>query len=233
MIKVLIIDDEEDARIGLKALIQSCGKEIEIVGEGASAIEAIKLINKHSPDLVFLDIQMPGGTGFDLLDSIPEKNFKIIFTTAYDQHALKAIRENPVDYLLKPIDQDELCEAIERYKKQVSGTKGSIDKIRLVVDTNILFLDPNDIISVEADGRYSRVFLINGESHYITKNLGEFEKDWKAYPMLYRIHRSYLINLNHIHKIIREDGGYVELSNHRRVEISRQKKNEFFDLLPK
>jgi len=235
MIKAVIIDDEKDARIGLKALLTEFCSDVKVIAEAATAIEGIKCINTFKPQLVFLDIQMPGGTGFDLLESIPEKNFKIIFTTAYDKHALKAIKNNPVDYLLKPIDPDELTEAVERYKNLFieklppeNNNSRKKPKVRLSASNNILLVDVDDIVNIEADGRYSKVYLLNGSTHMITKNIGEFEEELESYDTFFRIHRSSLINLKHVKQIIRKDGGYVELSNGKQIEISKRKKTEFF-----
>ncbi|MFZ5552808.1 MAG: LytR/AlgR family response regulator transcription factor [Bacteroidota bacterium] len=230
----IIIDDEKDARTGLRSLLNEYCPEVHIVAEASSAIEGIKLIRQYSPELVFLDIQMPGGTGFDMLDAIPEKKFKVIFTTAYDKHALKAIKNNPVDYLLKPIDPDELMEAIGRYIRFFSNEDSPAiaepekkPKVRIAANNNIILANADDIVHIEADGRYSKIFLITGLAYFVTKNLGELEEELETYGHFFRLNRSALINLHHVKQIIRKDGGYAELINSKQIEISRRKKAEF------
>lgn len=235
MIKALIIDDEKDAVTGLKALVSEFCADIEITGSANSVNEARELIRKKEPDLVFLDIEMPGANGFELLEAFPENRFKVIFTTAYDKHALKAIKVRPVDYLIKPIDPDLLIEAIERYKKQklesISRTTALNNKIKIATSGNIILADVSDIVNIEADGRYAKVFFANGTNSFISKNIGEFEKELEPYKLFFRIHRSNLINVKHVKQIIRQDGGYVQLSNEQKIEISQRKKAEFFEFI--
>lgn len=235
MIKTLIIDDEQDAVTGLKALVYEFCSDIEVTGSANSVKEAKQLIIQKDPDLVFLDIEMPGANGFDLLAAFPEKRFKVIFTTAYDKHALKAIKVSPVDYLIKPIDPDLLIEAIERYKKQmqesVARTATLNSKIKIATSGNIILADVTDIVNIEADGRYAKVFFVNGTSSFISKNIGEFEKELAPYKLFFRVHRSNLVNIKHVKQIIRQDGGYVQLSNGQKIEISQRKKAEFFEFI--
>ena len=235
MIKAIIVDDEKDAVTGLNALIKEFCSDIDIIGKAHSVVEASEVINKKNPDLVFLDVEMPGGSGFELLELFPEKRFKVIFTTAYDKHAVKAIKVSPVDYLIKPIDPDLLIEAIERYKKQKEESsirlKTLNNKIRIATASNIILSDVADIVNIEADGRYAKVFFANGTNSFISKNIGEFEKELEPYKLFFRIHRSNLINVKHVKQIIRQDGGYVQLSNNQKIEISQRKKAEFFEFI--
>lgn len=235
MIRALIVDDEKDAVKGLTELIKAFCNNIEIIGTANSLKEAKIIIDKQKPDLVFLDVEMPGGTGFELLEAYPEKQFKVIFTTAYDKHALQAIKVSPVDYLIKPIDPDLLLESIERYtkQKQENGIPLSAlsNKIRIATASNIILADVNDIVNIEADGRYAKIFFANGTNSFISKNIGEFEKELEPYKLFFRIHRSNLINMKHVKQIIRQDGGYVQLSNDQKVEISQRKKAEFFEFI--
>ncbi|MFL5765191.1 MAG: LytR/AlgR family response regulator transcription factor [Bacteroidia bacterium] len=237
MIKALIVDDERDAVTGLKAMLFAFCPEVEVIGDANSVAEAKELIKRKEPKLIFLDIEMPGANGFELLESFPEKSFKVIFTTAYDKHAVKAIRVSPVDYLIKPIDPDLLIEALERYKKQKQESNPRSpalnNKIRIATASNIILVDVADIVNIEADGRYAKVFFSNGSNSFISKNIGEFEKELLPYNIFFRVHRSSLINVKHIKQIIRQDGGYIQLSNDRKVEISQRKKAEFFEFINK
>lgn len=235
MIKAIIVDDEKDAITGLNALIKEFCSDVEVIGKAYSVTEASSLITKQNPDLVFLDVEMPGGTGFELLELFPENKFKVIFTTAYDKHAVKAIKVSPVDYLIKPIDPDLLIEAIERYKKQkqesIVRSESLNNKIRIATTSNIILADVADIVNIEADGRYTKIFFTNGTNSFISKNIGEFEKELEPYKLFFRIHRSNLINVKHVKQIIRQGGGYVQLSNDQKIEISQRKKADFFEFL--
>lgn len=231
MIKAIIVDDEQDARIVLRKMIELYCDDIVIAGEAGSAVEALKQINLQAPDIVFLDIEMAGGTGFDLLELVPDKSFETVFITAYGDYALKAIKSQPVDYLLKPIDPDELISAIEKCRQKIQKEIKPPEKIKLATEKQIVLLEPNEIIYIQADGRYSRVYLLNGKSYYLTKNIGEFEDELHSFSVFFRIHRSYLINLSHIMEVIREDSGYVLLRNNEKIEISRRKKSEFLQLI--
>ena len=177
-IKIIHIDDEKLARDSFKLIIES-SDEYELIGQASSALEGIKLINQLNPKVVFLDINMPGGSGFDLLEALNEINFEIIFLTAYDKYAIKAIEKSAFAYLLKPIDLDELNIITEKLIKKIklneSQTTPFSGKIFLSLNDGIEIIDYNDIICIEANSNYSLFHLVNGKSCLVSKTLKDFE----------------------------------------------------------
>ncbi len=241
MIKTVIIEDEAKSRSSLRQkLIEFC-PVIEIAGEAEDGLEGKNLIEKHQPQLVFLDIEMPKMNGFEMLNVIKEKNFHIIFTTAYDQYAIKAIKYAAFDYLLKPIDIEELKMAVARIadketgetKKQVEllqqniqHPKKQLNKLAVPTLDGLLFYDINDIVHLEANSNYTHIFFNNQTKILASKTLKEFE-DILPEETFFRVHHSHLINLNYIKKYIKGDGGQIELLNGTYVDVSRRKKDEF------
>ncbi|MBC7863577.1 MAG: response regulator [Bacteroidia bacterium] len=234
MINAVIIDDEQAARTALQTIIKEYCKDVHIAGTAASAIEGLKLIQQQSPDLVFLDIEMPMGSGFDLLELSMERNYKVVFTTAHQQYALKAIKNSAADYLLKPIDIDELIETVEKIKKILDKEKEQNSKtnykLKLSGQKETILVSPLEVVYVEADGRYSTVHLLSGEKHVVSRNIGEFEEELTSHGF-FRVHKSYLVNCKHVAKINSADGGFVEMNNKTEIEISKRKKAEFLKLL--
>lgn len=233
MIKAVIIDDEVPAIVSLEALLKVVSPDVIILGKATSCVDGLKLINEKNPDLVFLDISMPGGTGFDLLELADQSKFEVIFTTAHEKHALQAIKTRPFDYLLKPIDPDELSKSINQLKEHIdqrnsiSPNEIPASKIRLSSAKEIVMVEPDQILYLEADGRYTKVYLLNGQSKLVTKNIGDFERELQCLNVFYRIHRSFLINTQKIARLIREDSGYLEMLNGKKVEISPNKRRDF------
>jgi len=241
MIKTIIIEDEAKSRSSLRQkLIEFC-PVIEIAGEAEDGQEGKSLIEKHQPQLIFLDIEMPKMNGFEMLNVIKEKNFHIIFTTAYDQYAIKAIKYAAFDYLLKPIDIEELKMAVARIadketgetKKQVEllqqniqHPKKQLNKLAVPTLDGLLFYDINDIVHLEANSNYTHIFFNNQTKILASKTLKEFE-DILPEETFFRVHHSHLINLNYIKKYIKGDGGQIELLNGTYVDVSRRKKDEF------
>ncbi len=242
MIRTLLIDDEPDARETLRLLIDTYCPDIEIVGEAASARDGRQLIEDRQPDLVFLDVQMPQQSGFDLLSSLPEVNFSVIFVTAYDQYAIKAIRFGALDYLLKPVDLDDLLEAIRRchqtefavYPKSAynylaqnyKGGQSSFKKLAVPIQGETSFIPLDQIIYCEADGSYTHLYQVEGPKLMLSKSLKEMELLVGDHGF-FRVHHSYLINLDHIQKYIRGEGGQVVLTANYTIDVSRRKKEEF------
>jgi two-component system LytT family response regulator len=241
MITALIIDDETKGRLALRQKLESYCPNVAIVAEAPDGFEAIHLIETYQPQLIFLDIEMPRMNGFEMLNTIKEKNFHIIFTTAYDQYAIKAIRYAAFDYLLKPIDIDELKTAvakiasqeIKQTNKQVELLQQNIGQSRktwnkLAIPTleGLMFYDINDIINLEANSNYSNIYFINKPKVVASKTLKDFEELLPP-DIFFRIHHSYLINLNYIKRYIKGDGGQIELQNGKYVDVSRRKKEEF------
>jgi two-component system LytT family response regulator len=238
--RALIIENESDARELLSNIIKKYLPEIDLIGEANSAKGGIALIREIKPDLVFLDIDLGDGTGFDVLDATPTIDFSVIFTTAYDEYALKAFRYNTLHYLLKPYSVSDLKEAINKLKDSSKRPeeKANIEnlvnnyftdlskKIALNTSDGIWLVEQNEIIRLESDGSYTYVFFKNREKILISKPIGELEPRFSTVKF-FRVHRSHLVNVDFIDKYVREDGGYVLLSNKDIVPVSRYKKEAF------
>ncbi len=241
MITAIIIDDEAKGRLALREKLLTYCPQINIVAEAANGQDALVLIEKYKPHLIFLDIEMPKMNGFEMLNALPEKNFHVIFTTAYDHYAIKAIKYAAFDYLLKPIDIEELKTAVEKIdtkqnnqtKKQVEllqqnmqHPKRQLNKLAIPTLEGLLFVDINDIIHLEANSNYTYIYLVNKTKITASKTLKEFE-ELLPDDIFFRTHHSHLINLNYIKRYIKGDGGQIELQNGTYVDVSRRKKEEF------
>jgi two-component system LytT family response regulator len=248
MIKAIIIDDEELGRTVLKNLIRKYVPDVAIVGEAGSMKEAIKVIEEVNPALVFLDIEMPGGSGFDLLEKIGAPSFSVIFTTAYNQYAVKAFKYSAVDYLLKPINIDELTTAVDKVintdskKTQKAAVQHLMEshsnegvsknnKVALPTQEGLVFIDIADIIRCEADGKYTYCITAN-KKLYSTRSLKDFEEQLTKHGFC-RIHHAHLVNLNHIKNYMKGDGGHVVMVNGDNVTVSKRKKEDFINKLNK
>ncbi|HET8963685.1 MAG TPA: LytTR family DNA-binding domain-containing protein [Chitinophagales bacterium] len=244
--KAIIIDDEKKGREILKSLIENYCDDVEVLAQASNAQEGYELILEHKPDLIFLDVEMPNGDGFSLLERFNEINFQIVFTTAFDDYAIKAIKFHALDYLLKPIDIDELKSAVANVQKQLrtndqtNGNRynGIIQfrkpenacKLALPIKDGIVYLPLSEIIRVESDGAYSIFYTDCGKKHLSSKNLGEYEEILPEFGF-YRIHRSHMVNMKKVRKFLRNDGNFVEMEDGSLVEISRRKKDEFLQLM--
>ncbi len=241
MITAIIIDDEAKGRLALREKLLAYCPQIKLLAEATNGQEALMLIQHHKPQLIFLDIEMPRMNGFEMLNELREKNFHIIFTTAYDQYAIKAIKYAAFDYLLKPIDIEELKTAIEKIdakennqtKKQVEllqqnmqHPKKQLNKLAIPTLEGLLFFDINDIIHLEANSNYTFIYFSDKSKITASKTLKEFE-DILPESIFFRTHHSHLINLNYIKRYIKGDGGQIELQNGNYVDVSRRKKEEF------
>ena len=246
MIKAIIVDDELGARESLSKMIEKNCKQIEVVAKVDSMLSAFEAITNKEPDLVFLDIEMPNGNAFDLLEKFKTINFNIIFTTAYDHYAIKAIKFSAVDYILKPIDPEELINAVKRFEDQ-AGQKTTLDKQFKTLLSNVrpenklkkvgipdgdglIFINLSDIIRCDSDGNYTFFILTNGKKIIASRTLGEYEQMF-ADDNFFRIHRSHLINLEHVKKYIKGEGGYVIMTDNSQVEVSRRNKTDFLERL--
>ncbi len=240
--KVILVDDEVDAIETLSIMLTEFIKDIEIVGTANSAIEAIKLINAKNPDLVFLDVEMPHASGFDVLEGVANRNFQVIFITAYDHYAIKAIKANAIDYLMKPVHIDELSHSIEKARNQLQQTsavvndnllitlkKEKLTRIPISVRNNYILVDLEDIQYVKSSGAYSEVNTFD-QSHLTSKNLGYFEELLTDYGFL-RVNNSHLINIEKVTQFLREDGGVIVLKNGTKITVSRNKKAKLKHLL--
>lgn len=242
--KAVIVDDEKKGREILEKFISTYCPAIQIEGLAASAEEAFALIAACKPDLVFLDIQMPNGNGFDLLERFDNIDFQIIFVTAHDHYAIKAIKHHALDYLLKPIDIDELRAAVEKAEKQALQTKSTnkyegfiasrkleyTGRITVAVKEGIVYIPVSEVVRVESDLGCSVFYTIDGKKYVATKNLKDYEEILPG-QHFFRIHKSHLINVHRVKKYLRADGFFVEMSDGSQVEIARRKKDEFLRIM--
>ena len=241
MLKTVLVDDEINALEALEWKLNRYIDDIQII-KCNSPIEAITVIQEEKPDLVFLDIDMPEMDGFTLLQKLSFTNFDLIFTTAHDEFALQAIKVSAIDYLLKPVDKDELITAVD---KVVASRKGNqledklqslfsnlnkTDKINISADGKIYLLDRDDVIMLKSDKSYTTVFLIDDKEILVTKTLKEVEKKF-AFPEFFRVHNSFLINVNHVREYLKSLGGELIMSNGMSASISRNKKAELLERL--
>ena len=243
--KALVVDDEKMARKLLIGLLNLHCPEIEILEECANLAEAVKAIRKHQPDVVFLDIEMPGQSGLDLPDFFDdnETNFYIIFITAYQHYALEALKRSAIDYLLKPVDVEELKEALQRVEKrrlkerlehfraelQEQGTK----KIAVPTLNSIYFLALDDLMFFKGDGSYTHIYLKDDSRITASRTLKHFENMIQEDARFFRCHKSYLVNLNYVNEYVRAEGGYLLLQGKQRVEMSSDKLTAFLALMAK
>lgn len=241
MLRTVIVDDESDAIQFITSLIEEYCPDLEIAGTAQSAIEGIKTIRQELPDLVFLDVEMPHGTGFDLLSNFPKKSFDVIFVTAFNHYAIKAIKFSAVDYILKPININEFIEAVNKVIAKRQGKEQSHNdystlfenlrsqtpsKLAIPTSDGMEYLKTDDIIRIEADRSYSWFHLSEGNKHLVSRNLKEYQELLSDYDF-FRSHNSHLINLNHVKKYIRHEGGYIIMSDESTVPLSRGKKDLF------
>jgi two-component system LytT family response regulator len=239
-IKSIIVDDETKSRNNLRDLLQEYCPQIEITGEASSVAEAFKLINQKTPDLLFLDIEMPGGTGLDLLKSVSNQNFEVIFVTAFDRYGIQAVKFCAIDYILKPIDIFELSKAVEKAQEQIAQKQQNLRLKELVENIErpehekriafplvdkIEFIPIQRIIRLEADGNYTHVFIEGNKKIMVSKILKEYGDLLENHNFL-RTHQSHLINCRKVSTYIKTDGGYIVMEDGSNVPISRQKKEE-------
>jgi len=243
MLKAIIIDDEPKGRNILLQLITNNFPQIKILATAGSADEGIKQIDAYKPDVVFLDVEMPGKNAFDMLHELGTADFKIVFVSAHNHYALNAIKFSAIDYLLKPIDLGELGKAIHRLEnlpvktagqvphmlKQLQHGTSAFTKIAITSINAIEFINIADIVYCKADNVYTEVHL-PVKSIIATRTLKEFE-DLLTQHFFFRIHHSYLINMNHITKYLKGEGGTVIMSNGVEIEVSRRRKTAFLETL--
>jgi len=247
MLKAIIIDDEPYCCEILAAMLESDCPDVEVVSICNNAKDALTAIRQQSPDLVFLDVEMPKMNGFEMLEQLPAINFHLIFTTSYDQYALKAIRFSAIDYLLKPIDREELKRAVEKVKdrfqipvpqqleilmQKLTQPSNPVNKIALPTMEGLQMIPIETIVSCESDDNYTLLKLKNarpddpvgrGKKLLVTKSLKEIEESLEQHSFI-RVHRSYLVNLNEIEKYIKGDGGYLVMSDGTSIDVARNKK---------
>ncbi|MBN1598010.1 MAG: response regulator transcription factor [Bacteroidales bacterium] len=241
MIPSVIIDDSKDAIEFLSDMLKNYLPQVEIVGFAQNVDSGISLINEYKPELLFLDIELNNKTAFDLLKGIPEIDFDVIFITAYNRYAIEAFDHNAIHYLLKPVEPVKLIEAVSRVEKQKDNRKTekqlrflnieSLEnqlnkKVAVNTEKEIRFIKLSEIRYVNGEGRYSVIFLDSGEKIMVSKLLKEIEEQFAA-KELYRVNKSYLINLNHVKSVKHVDGGIIVMTDNSNIEIPRRKRNDF------
>ncbi|CAA0152930.1 LytR/AlgR family response regulator transcription factor [Tenacibaculum maritimum] len=227
MLKIVLIDDERDALEALEWKIKRIFEDVHIT-KCSSPIIGIKLVKEIGPEIVFLDIQMPEMDGFSFISQFSERNFKVVFTTAYDEYGIKAIKAKAFDYLLKPIDIDELTLVLVQVKKEVES-RNVATKINISADGRIYLISKETVLYLKSDGSYTSVYLISGKKIIATKTLKDIQKKFN-YPEFFRVHNSYVINLDFV---IEYNKGVNELTmkDGARVSVSRSKKSELMEKL--
>jgi two-component system, LytTR family, response regulator len=249
MLKCIIIDDEPQAGVLLSEIIKIYTPELTISATCDDLPSGVKAIKKYKPDLVFLDIEMPGYSGLELLDFFNEDevDFGIIFTTAYNQYAVSAFKLSAIDYLLKPIQHTQLQDALQRFigqqnKQKLASFKALQSNItsgdtwqnkRIAIPTGqaVNFYKPSDIVMIKGEAAYSEIYLHNNQKLLASRNLRHFEELLKDIPVFYRSHKSYIINTQAVQQYIKSDGGYLQLSNNLQASISADKVDSLLGML--
>ena len=246
LMKALIIEDEERSRIVLQNLLETYCPEVEVIGSADSVTSGINAVRTLQPEILFLDVQISGGTGFDVLDKLHDKKLSVVFTTAYDHYALKAFKFSAIDYLLKPIDIEELKSAVkkvsqstrqeeEQYKIQnlLTNIKNPNEDPVLLVSTMeaVEFVRIRDIVRCEAQGAYTQLFLNDSRPVMVSKVIKEFEYLLQDYGF-YRVHQSHLINLKEVRKYVKSDN-YLLMRDGAQIQLARSRKDDFFNVLHK
>ncbi|MCM4150089.1 DNA-binding response regulator [Arenibacter sp. N53] len=244
MLEAVLVDDEIKALQSLSWELTNFSDEIKVVASFTDPVEALKYLEQHPPDCLFLDIEMPTMDGFQFIQKLQKKEFPVVITTAYNQYAIKALKNEAIDYLLKPIDTDDLNATIAKIKKfnNKNYTAEKLEKILLKfnsdslqkkitinTDGKLLFLQSDEILFAESDGNYSTLFLSDGQKILLTKKLKEVNQILPK-DTFFRIHNSFIINLNKIKEFLKTDG-YVILQSNHKIPVSRQKKSDFLDLI--
>ncbi|MBD0285096.1 MAG: LytTR family DNA-binding domain-containing protein [Bacteroidota bacterium] len=237
MLNAIIVDDEPYCCEVLSTLLERYCPEVEVMAVCSSAEEALKAIRHLQPQLVFLDIEMPQMNGFEMLERLPEVNFHLVFTTSYDQYAIKAIRFSAIDYLLKPIDREELQKAVQKVSRQMQkpvvqqleillqkiNQSAAVNKVALPTMEGLQMVTVDNILHCESDSNYTVIFLKDKQKLVVSRTLKEIEEMLEDYPFA-RVHHSYLVNLNEINRYVKGEGGYLVMSDGTTIDVSRSKK---------
>lgn len=244
-LKAILVDDELPSLQNLEQKIIEFCPDIHIIATAQKPEDAIQLIEQMHPDVVFLDIEMPRMNGFKMLEQIKEKDFDIVFTTAYNHYAIDAVRISAFDYLVKPVAVQDLQDTVARLLKSqnkqtpekldvlrqnLSDSRSQSDKITISTNEGVEFYEINQIVRIESSSNYSKIYFKDGKNILVTKLLKDFEEILLPYRF-FRIHNSHLINLSYIKKYIRGDGGQVVMQNNEVIDVSRRKKEEFLKLI--
>ena len=245
MIKAIIVDDESTAIKSLQWEIENFCEGIEVTDTFTNPIDAISAINYIKPDCVFLDIEMPEMDGFQLLEKLNFRNFDLIITTAYDSYALKAFKESAIDYLLKPVDTDDLIKSVAKIRVNKEGDslgkelsniissfkrEKSFTKVALPLSGRTIYVDIDEILYCKSDGNYTEVFFTNQEKVLLSKKIKDVELLLNS-SFFFRTHNSYLVNTTHIREFVKTDGQYIILDDGSNLPVSRAKKRNLLDQL--
>ena len=251
MLNAIIIDDEQHCIDTLKWELEPMSDKVSLVATCDSGPEGIKTIQQLKPDLVFLDVEMPGMTGFEMLQQIDDINFAVIFVTAYDEFAIHAIRVSALDYLLKPVDGEELTKAVTKATSFIKGQSADANamerRLALLMDSvfsneprlpkvafptsqGYEFIPPETILYCNSESNYTRIYLTTGKKILVSKTLKEIEQVLRG-QFFFRVHHSHLVNLQHADKYIRGDGGYLVMSDGASIQVSRSRKGQLMQML--
>jgi len=250
MIRTIIIDDEPWAVDVLTMLLKKkCSDDVQVIATSNSPKLGRTLIEDQKPDLVFLDIEMPGMSGIDIVRSFNNPTFRVVFITAFDAYAVEAFRLSATDYLLKPVEADDIVSVIDKIKNDIRKNENPTNiqllnlekllmrnaaqtdsKIAIGMADKIVFVAVSDILYCKAEGPYTHVYLVDGKKIVASKTLGEYEQQLSN-RQFFRVHHSTLINLNHVKEFQRFDGGYVIMENNEKLEVSHRKRNDFLDAI--
>ncbi len=244
MLNGVIVDDEKKAIESLSWELTNLSNEINIIASFTDPAKALIYLEKNSPDCLFLDIEMPTMDGFQFINKLKNRDFPVIITTAYNQYAIKALKNEALDYLLKPIDAEDLIHTVYKIKKH-NAKSNTFDKLEQILlnfnagshqkkvtintEGKLLFLESDEILFAKSDGNYSTLYLEDGQKLVLTKKLKELNK-LLPNDLFFRVHNSYIINLQKIKEFLKTDG-YVILRSGQKIPVSRQKKSDFLDLL--
>ncbi|MCB9232012.1 MAG: response regulator transcription factor [Bacteroidia bacterium] len=245
-IRSIIVEDEQDNRLNLKVMLQSYCPNIEVVAEAENVAEGLKTIRQYQPELVFLDVEMPDGSGFDLLARVGKPDFRVIFVTAYSQYAIKAIKFNAMDYILKPIDISELCLAVDKVSHNMKNNDsieliqnllGNIQhrdlqsrRIPLASADSLRMVELSQVVRLQGENNYTRFFLADGTNILVSKTLKDYDSMLESNDFI-RVHQSHIVNLSFVKSFIKTDGGYLVMEDGSEVGVSRAKKQDLLDRL--
>lgn len=246
ILKAVIIEDDQNSSLLLKHFLEKSFDDIEIMAICATGFEGLKAIQEHTPEIIFLDIDMPKLSGFEMLELIDTKDFEVIITTAYEDYAIQAFKVSAVDYLLKPIDEKTLILAVEKAKKRrrskimdnlfdnisedLAAQKAPSKKLVLPTFNGMEFVNLEEIVYCRSEGCYTHILQFGKKEILVSKRLKDIQE--KLTPEFFvRVHKSYLINTNHVEKFVKSEGGYFVMTNNDHVPLSRSKREEVFSLL--
>lgn len=245
LLKAVIIDDESKSRNTIREMLGRYCTNVNIVGEADGVATALEMMKNVNPDMVFLDIKMNDGTGFDFLKRLPDKDFNLVFTTAYDNYAIQAIRYSALDYLLKPIDPQELKMAVEKARLNSTNNREQLDvlientlntdnlrKIVFSTSEGMHVIEVDNIIRCEADDYYTRIHIKGRPQIMVSKTLKEVEDMLKGNSFV-RNHKSHLVNMSYIDTYVKSGGGYLVMSTGEKIPVSRRKRELMFKALSK